>query len=270
MIALMSCEDRFSSRCCVETHDLRHLDRLAAFIADRHLTLGVGPERLCLARTARLRHQLENAVSVVDRSRHQFGCLAARVAEHDALVAGALVLVAGRVDALRNVGRLRVQMNFDARLLPMKAGLLVSDVLDCEPGHMGEIVARQRRRPAGFAGNDDAIGGRKRLAGDAHPARVPAEPGRLVEKRIDDFIGNAIAHLVRMAFGYQFAGEKKTCARHLDTPARGPRTPHHSFVRPAFLAVSPCRVKGTARPRQARWDGASRRIAFQKERNSHR
>ena len=79
---------------------------------------------------ARVGHALEDAVSVEDRRRHQLRRLAAGVAEHDALVAGALVLVAGGVDALRDVGGLGVEQNFDLAVLPVEALLLVADVAD--------------------------------------------------------------------------------------------------------------------------------------------
>jgi hypothetical protein len=66
----------------------------------------------------------------LQRGRHQFGRLVAGVAEHDALVAGALVLVSGGVDADRDVGRLRMQVAVEHRVLPVEAVLLVADVSD--------------------------------------------------------------------------------------------------------------------------------------------
>ena len=88
---------------------------------------------------------------VIDRRRHQLGRLAAGVAEHDALVAGALVLVAGGVDALGDVGGLRVQQHFDLGVAPMEAVLLVADVLDrrargASIGIGAEIAGRAPRR----------------------------------------------------------------------------------------------------------------------------
>ena len=92
--------------------DLRRLDRLAVFVAHRHLALGVGAERLFPARMARLGNEAKDLVRVLNWRRHEFRGLAAGVAEHDALVAGAFVLVAGRVDALRDIGGLGVQQHF--------------------------------------------------------------------------------------------------------------------------------------------------------------
>ena len=116
--------------CWVETTICVASTGLPSVIAHGDLALGVRAERLGLAGVARVGHELENLVRVVDRRRHQLRRLAAGIAEHDALVAGALVLVAGRVDALRDVGRLRVQQHLDLGGLPVEAVLLVADVLD--------------------------------------------------------------------------------------------------------------------------------------------
>ena len=97
-----------SSRCWVESTICVDADRLAVVVADGDLALGVRAElagaRRRLARASA--SSLEDLVGVVDRRRHQFRRLAAGIAEHDALVARALVLVAGGVDALGDVGRL--------------------------------------------------------------------------------------------------------------------------------------------------------------------
>jgi hypothetical protein len=72
-------------------------------------------------------------VAVLDRRRHQGFGFAAGVAEHDALVARALVLVVLGIDALGDMRRLRVQQHLDFGALPMKAILLVADVADRKP-----------------------------------------------------------------------------------------------------------------------------------------
>ena len=106
-----SSEVRLSSRCWVETTIAVAADRLAVLVAQRDLALGVGPEAAARAPEWRASASaLEDLVGVVDRRRHQLGRLVAGVAEHDALVAGALVLVAGGIDALGDVGRLAVQV----------------------------------------------------------------------------------------------------------------------------------------------------------------
>ena len=72
-------------------------------------------------------------MGVVERCRHERIGLAASVAEHDALVAGALVLVAGLVHAKRNVGGLGVNMDLHGGLGPVEALLLVADLADAGP-----------------------------------------------------------------------------------------------------------------------------------------
>jgi hypothetical protein len=81
-------------------------------------------------RNGALGQQLRGSCGIVDRRRHQVRRLVAGIAEHDALVARAFVLVAGRVNALRDVGGLAVQQDFDVGVLPVEAVLLVADVLD--------------------------------------------------------------------------------------------------------------------------------------------
>ena len=103
--------------------------RLAAFILQRHLALGVGLEEIDDLVVAVVRHLLEDAVRVIERRRHQVGRLVGRVAEHDALVAGAFVLVAALVDALGDVRGLAVQVILEAGGLPVEAVLLVADAL---------------------------------------------------------------------------------------------------------------------------------------------
>jgi hypothetical protein len=67
---------------------------------------------------------------VVDRRRHQVRRLAAGIAEHDALVAGAFVPACRQRcrRPVRYVGRLRMQQHVDLGRLPVEAVLLVADV----------------------------------------------------------------------------------------------------------------------------------------------
>src|SRR5260370_41882195 len=95
----------------------------------------------------------------------------------------------------------------------MKAVLLVADVLD--------RVARRRfdelpgeDGAAHLAGNDNAIGGRKRLAGDADLIGVDAGLHAFAKIEIDDLVRNPVANLVGMAFGNRFAGKMKGLAGH--------------------------------------------------------
>ena len=119
---------------------------------------------------------------IVDRRRHEFRCLVASIAEHDALIAGALVLVSAGVDALGNVGRLGVQQYFDLRPFPMEARLLVADGANrlasgVDEGIFGEGGA------ADFPGDDHPIGGRQGLAGHPNLIGVDACLGPSRKKR---------------------------------------------------------------------------------------
>ncbi len=112
--------------------DAGGLDRLAVDIAKGDLALGVGqkPGGGAVALAAQLAHPPQDQVGIIERRRHQPVGLAAGIAEHDALIARPLVLVAGGVDALGDVGGLAVQQDLDLRVAPGEAGLIVADVLD--------------------------------------------------------------------------------------------------------------------------------------------
>ena len=61
--------------------------------------------------------------------------------------------------------------------------------------------------PRDLAGDDDAVGGGQGLAGDADlPGSMPVF-GLAIEQ-VDDLVGDAVADLVRMAFGNGLAGEQ--------------------------------------------------------------
>ena len=78
-------------------------------------------------------------------------------------------------------------------------------------------------RPADLAGDDDAVGGRQRLAGDADLTGIDARLRAFAEEQIDDLVGDAVADLVRMTFGHGFAGELVILTSHIDdSPAEAP------------------------------------------------
>ena len=101
-----------------------------------------------------------------------------------------------------------MQQDFNLGRLPVKAALLIADGLDGAPRRLFNLGMGHRRGPAGFAADHNPVGGGKGFAGHAHLRRVHALLQGLAEKQIDDFIGNAVTNLVRMAFGYGFAGKK--------------------------------------------------------------
>ena len=155
----------------------------------------------------------------MQRRRHQDRGFAAGIAEHDALVARAFILVAAGVDALGDVRRLGMQQDFDLRLLPVKAFLLVADILDRGARHGFDFLGADRFGAAGFARDDDAIGGGHGFAGGADIPGAHAFLGAFAEEQIHDFVGNAVADLVGMAFRNAFRGEEIIRPRHGDVLA---------------------------------------------------
>ncbi len=176
-------------------------DRLAVDIAQGHLALGVGAEHRFGAGMPGLGQGMQDRMGVIDGGRHQLGGLGAGETEHDALVAGAFVLVARGVDALGDVGRLGVDQHLDLGAAPMETVLLIADVADGGAGHLLDLLMGHRGRPANLAGHDDAVGGAHGF--DRHArGRIGGEEG------VDHRVGDAIADLVRMALGDQLAGEQ--------------------------------------------------------------
>ncbi len=190
-------------------HDLRHLDRAAVGVAHGDLALGVRTELggVALLGLARVGEVLEDLVRVEDRRRHQGRGLVGGVAEHDALVARALVLVAGGVDALGDVGGLRVQVDGDVVVLPVEAGLLVADVAHGLAGQLLKVLEGHGIGAAHLARDHDAVGRGQRL---------DAETGLRHRREIgiDDGVRDPVAHLVGVAFGDGFAGEEVVGTRH--------------------------------------------------------
>ena len=205
----------------VRHHDLAHADRLAVLVLHGDLALGVRTQHLLLAGVAGFRDQPQDLVGVEDRRRHQVRRFVGGVAEHDALVAGALFLVGAglqRVDALRDVGGLRMQQDLDVGGLPVKTFLLVADVLDRGAHHAFDLVVGDGLRTAGLAGDHHLVGGGERFAGGADRPGVDAGLRAFAEKQIDDLVGNPVADLVRMSLGNRLAGEQIRRA-HQSTPS---------------------------------------------------
>ena len=191
-------------------HDLAHADRLAVLVLHGDLALGVRTQHVLPARVAGFRDQPQNLVGIEDRRRHQVGRLVAGIAEHDALVARALFLVAGlqRVDALRNIGGLRMQQDLDIAGFPVKAFLLVTNVLDGAAHHAFYLLVGDGRRPASFACDHHLVGGGERFAGGTDRPGIDARLRAFAVKQVDDLIRDTVADLVRMTFGNQLAGEQ--------------------------------------------------------------
>ena len=185
-------------------HDLAHADRLAVLVLHGDLALGVRAQHLLPAGVAGFRDQPQDLVGVEDRRRHQVRSLVGGVTEHDALVACAFFLVGAglqRIDALRDVGGLRMQQDFDVAGLPVKAFLLVADVLDRLAHHAFDLLVGDGFGTAGLTRDHHLVGGGERFAGGADRPGIDPRLRAFAEKQIDDLVGNPVADLVRMTFG---------------------------------------------------------------------
>jgi hypothetical protein len=195
--------------------------RLAVFEAQRHLALGIRLEERRASRVAVGGHALQDLVAVIERGRHQLGSLVDREAEHDPLVAGALVLVARCIDALGDVRGLAVEVVFEARTLPVEAGLLIANALDRVADDLLDLVARARRPPvsvgelllvidaaaADLAAQHDALGGDHGFAGNP-------SFGILGQEQVDDGVADLVGDLVGMTLGNGF-GREEVIAAHV-------------------------------------------------------
>ena len=195
-------------------HDDRgRLDRALVGVAQRDLALGIGLEERRGARLAVGGHALEDLVAVIERRGHQVGGLVRGITEHDTLIARAFVLVAAFVDALRDMRRLGVEIILEAEAFPVKASLLVPDVLHRLAHGRLDLVERARcplvilehALATDFAGQHDELGGGQRLARDSGF-------GILRQEQVDDRIADLVGHLVGMSFGHAFGGEEEAVA----------------------------------------------------------
>ena len=115
-------------------HDgLDHL-RTAAGVADGQLRFGVGPQPRQAAVATHLALALHQPVRVIDWKRHERRRLVAGIAEHQALIAGALVhvLLGGAVDAARDVRGLPAVADHDRATLDVETelGVGIADAMD--------------------------------------------------------------------------------------------------------------------------------------------
>ena len=186
-------------------HDRFHGDGPVILVPERHLAFRIGAqpgprpglEHAGLADSGLLLHQ---QVRIDDRRRHQCIGLVARVTEHEALVAGALVLRPLSVDALCDIGRLLAQfVDHGARVaVETELGTVVTDVGHRLADNSFHIHVGTRRNLPGH--HDETCLG-QRLTG--YPA-----VDVILKNRIQHGIGDLVAHLVRVAFGHGFGGKQ--------------------------------------------------------------
>ena len=177
--------------------------RLAVDVLDGDLALRIRAQPGQPAVLAQFALALHDAVGIVDRKRHQRWRLVAGIAEHQALVARALVevVVIGIVDALGDVGGLLVDGGEDRAGLVVETdvGIVVADATD----HFLDRFAIVHMGLGGdFARDDDEAGRYQGFAGD---------PGRRVlgEDRVENAVRDLVGYLVGMSLGYRFRSEQK-------------------------------------------------------------
>ena len=92
---------------------------------------------------------------------------------------------------------------------PVKAILLIADILDRGAHSLLDLFVANRIRTAHLTQQSDAVGRGCRLARHPHKGRIKAGSDRFAKVKIDNLVGDAIANLIRVAFGNTLAGEQK-------------------------------------------------------------
>jgi len=185
-------------------HDRVDSKRFTRFVVlDGDLGFAIRAEERSLAiASPHPRQLMRQLVREADRHRHELGGFATGVTEHHALVAGALFI---GVDAFaihteRDIGTLgfdRDQHSAARRIEPHRRGR-VSDLPNRASNDRGDVH----------------VGVRGDLARDVHISRfhqcLARNPATWVTRNdgVEDGITHFVAHLVGMAFGHGFAGEK--------------------------------------------------------------
>jgi hypothetical protein len=135
-----------------------------------------------------------------------------------------------------------MQQDLDIALIPVEAVLLVADVTDRHARDVRDPVLGHRLGSTRLAGDDDFVGRRQRLASGADGPWIDAGLGALAEEQIDNLIGDAIAHLVRVTLGNGFAREQVGFTCHL-----GPRALSASLETPVLSQALPTGSRTTGR-----------------------
>ena len=176
-------------------HDGRHAHRFSVTVHNCQLRFCIGTKRRLSAVFADLSKAAQDRVGVLDRRGHQLGRFVHSIAEHDTLIASALIPLLTR-DALSDMGGLLVQQVQNVTGAPVEFLLLVPDVLDTITGDavdlthvFGQFV---RVGQANFAPYHNLIGRRECLDGHARQ-RV------LCQKGIKDGIRNPVTDFIRVA-----------------------------------------------------------------------
>ncbi len=176
--------------------------RPAALVAHRDLTLGVGAQPGQAAVLAHHGLAFGEAVGIVDGRGHEDVGFVASIAEHEALIAGALVQIDATafIHPLGDVRRLFVEGLHHGAGGPVETHLggIVADAPHGLPRHVGIV---HLRRGGDLPRQDDEARGDQGLR--RHPStRILGQDG------IQDGIGDLVGDLVGMTFGDGFGGEQ--------------------------------------------------------------
>src|SRR5450830_168449 len=188
-------------------HDGVDTDHLAAFVTASHLRLGVRAQPRQQAGFTGFGLALDQLVGEGDRRGHQLCGFVTGVAEHQALVTGALVFRLAAVNALGDVhGLLADDVHHAAGgAVEADVGAVVADVEDHVTHDVFEV---DPGRSGHFTGDDRDTGFHQGFARDA---------GELVFRNdgVQHRIGDLVGDFVRMPFGHGLGGENGIFA-HID------------------------------------------------------
>jgi hypothetical protein len=199
-------------------HDRVQPHRVVPHVLDRYLRLAVRAQVGHGTRAADLGQLAGELVREHDRQRHQLGGLAARVAEHQALVARplpvklvgplALAVLERVVDALSDVRRLGADRDRHAAggpVVSLGRGV-VADLQDLLPDDARDVDIR--------LGGD--LAGDMYLAGRDQGFHRHAAARIILDHGIQNDVADLVGHLVRMAFCHRLGSEQ--AARHVVSP----------------------------------------------------
>ena len=182
-------------------------------VLDGDLGLAVGTQVVERAVLAHLGQPLGEPVRDGDRQRHQLGGVVGGVAEHQALVARALLVervVGGAdpclvavVDSLGDVGGLAADGHLDAARLTVEAlvGRVVADLEDLRADQLGN---RRVGVGAHLTGHHDEPGRQQRLHGDAELLLL----GVVLEEVVEHGVADRVGDLVGVTLGHRLRGEQ--------------------------------------------------------------
>ena len=189
-------------------HGIHPNGAVVLIILHRHLALAVGPQIGELPALADLGEPLGQLLGQRQRQRHQLRRLVAGIAEHHALVAGAVAQLAvgsflvlqGLVHAQGDVGGLLINGGDDATGIAVKAVFapVIADVPDHFPGDLGDVHVAVG---GDLAHDVDQSGADRGLAG--HPAI-----GILLQDRVQNSVGDLVADFVGMSLGHRLRGKQ--------------------------------------------------------------